>query len=55
MAEQRKQIRLAFVGCGGHSSGTLMPNAHMVKEIQIAAMCDLVADKARTAAERWGG
>lgn len=54
MAEANKQIRLAFIGCGAHSSNTLMPNAHMVAEINIVAMCDLDESKARRAAERWG-
>ena len=54
MADAKKQIRLAFIGCGGHSSATLMPNAHMVAEINIVAMCDLDEAKARRAAEKWG-
>ncbi|MBM4044396.1 MAG: Gfo/Idh/MocA family oxidoreductase [Planctomycetes bacterium] len=54
MPEEKKQIRLGFIGCGGHSSATLQPNAHMVAEIQMVAMCDLDAAKAKRAAERWG-
>jgi len=52
--ESRTQIRLAFIGCGGHSSRTLQPNAHLVEEIDTVAMCDLDEAKARSAAERWG-
>lgn len=48
-----KKIRLGFIGCGGHSSATLQPNAHMVEQIEMVAMCDLDAAKARRACERW--
>ncbi len=54
MAQEVKQVRLGFIGCGGHSSATLMPNAHLVPQIKIAAMCDLDEAKAKKAAERWG-
>ena len=53
-AEQSERIRLGFIGCGGHSSATLQPNAHLVEEIDVVAMCDLDESKARSAAQRWG-
>ena len=49
-----ERVRLAFIGCGSHSSKTLQPNAHGVAEIELVAMCDLDGDRARAAAERWG-
>ena len=52
--EQTERIRLGFIGCGGHSSATLQPNAHLVDPIELVAMCDLDEPKARGAAERWG-
>jgi len=54
MAEERKKLRLAFIGCGSHSSRTLQPNAHLVEEIDMVAMCDLDEAKAKAAAQRWG-
>jgi len=49
-----EKLRLAFIGCGGHSSRTLQPNVHLVEEIELVAMCDLDEAKARQAAQRWG-
>ena len=48
------RVRLAFIGCGSHSSRTLQPNAHLVDEIELVAMCDLDEVRARGAAARWG-
>lgn len=53
-ADEKKQLRLAFIGCGGHSGRTLQPNVHLVEEIELVAMCDLDEEKARAAAARWG-
>ena len=53
-AEAKERVRLAFVGCGAHSSKTLQPNARMVEQIDLIAMCDLDDAKARRAAGRWG-
>ncbi len=49
-----ENARIAFIGCGGHSSRTLMPNAHLATNLDMVAMCDLDAAKAQTAATRWG-
>jgi len=55
MSEQEtRQVRIGFIGCGGHSSRTLQPNAHLAEEVELVAMCDLEEAKARGAAERWG-
>ena len=49
-----RAARLAFIGCGRHSSNTLQPNARLVDRIDLRAMCDLDEDKAKAAAARWG-
>lgn len=48
------KARIAFIGCGGHSSRTLQPNAHAAANVELVAMCDLDEAKARSAARRWG-
>ena len=30
-----ERVRVAFIGCGSHSSKTLQPNAHQVPEIEV--------------------
>lgn len=52
MSDER--IRLAFVGCGRHSTGTLLPNARLMREVELVAMCDLDEQKAQRAAKRYG-
>jgi len=49
-----RAFRLAFIGCGSHSSRTLQPNARMVDRIALRAMCDPDKAKAQAAAPRWG-
>jgi len=53
MAEQRK-ARLAFIGCGGFATGSIFPNLHLVREIDLVAVCDLVRDKAERNARNFG-
>ena len=49
-----KKLRLAFIGCGSHSSRTIQSNAHLVEQIELVAMCDLDEARAKQAAYRWG-
>ncbi|NOZ21268.1 MAG: Gfo/Idh/MocA family oxidoreductase [Planctomycetes bacterium] len=48
------QIRLAFVGCGGHSSGSLQPNVPMIDEIDFVAVADLDESRGAKSAKRYG-
>jgi len=52
--DKKQTVRLAFIGCGSHSGKTLQPNARMVEQIDLVAMCDLDESKAQAAAARWG-
>ena len=52
--QQERQLRLAFIGCGGHSTKSLQPNARIVESIELVAMCDLDENKARRSADMWG-
>lgn len=37
--------RIAFVGCGGHASGSLYPQFHFIDEIDLVAVVDSVEEK----------
>lgn len=49
-----KSARIAFVGAGNHATESLYPNIAHIPEFDLVAVCDLVADKARYAARRFG-
>src|SRR6266545_1811866 len=46
-------LRLAFIGCGGHASN-LIRQTPLIPEIDLVAVCDLDAERARLAARRFG-
>lgn len=48
------QIKLAFIGCGSHSSACLQPNIAHIPQIEFVATCDLDEEKARSCARRFG-
>jgi len=53
MAEAGR-LRLAFIGCGAHSTKSLQPALCQVPEIEYVAACDVVGERAREAARRFG-
>jgi len=53
MPEARK-ARLAFIGCGGFATGSIFPNIHLVPEIDLVAVCDIVKEKAERNARNFG-
>ena len=50
----QQTARIAFVGAGNHATQSLYPNIPMIPEFELVAVCDLVGDKAREAARRYG-
>ena len=48
------QIKLGFIGCGGHSAGSLQPNLTIIDEIDFVATCDLDQSRAQRSARRFG-
>jgi myo-inositol 2-dehydrogenase/D-chiro-inositol 1-dehydrogenase len=46
--------RLAFVGAGNHATQSLYPNIAHLPEFDLAAVCDLDAEKAQYAARKFG-
>ena len=49
-----ESARIAFVGAGNHATEALYPNISHIPEFDLVAVCDLVSDKARYAARRFG-
>jgi len=50
----RSKVRLALIGAGGMANGVHYPSLSEMKDVKLAAICDLVAEKARATAERFG-
>jgi len=48
-------VRVAFVGAGGHATGSLYPQLHRVPDLDLVAVCDLVREKAEHNARWFGG
>ena len=46
--------RIAFVGAGNHSTGSLYPNIAHIPEFDLVAVCDLDEDRAAYTARRFG-
>ena len=53
MADTR-QAKLAFIGCGGFATGSIFPQIHLVPQIDLVAVCDLVKEKAERNARNFG-
>ena len=51
---QTRQAKLAFIGCGGFATGAILPNTHVVPEIDLVAVCDLDRSKAEFAGRNFG-
>lgn len=53
MAEAR-QARIGFVGAGAHATSLLYPSLVQAPSARLVAVCDLQADRAEAAAQRFG-
>ncbi|MEW6357567.1 MAG: Gfo/Idh/MocA family oxidoreductase [Planctomycetota bacterium] len=51
---EKKQAKLAFIGCGGFATASLCPNIHLVPEIDLVAVCDKDEAKAKRNARNFG-
>lgn len=54
MASEKAQARVAFIGCGGHATRSLLPCVHEIPEMDLVATCDLKAELAEDRARRFG-
>jgi len=51
---QTPSARLAFIGAGNHATGSLYPNLAQIPQFDLVAVCDLVEERARYAARKFG-
>ncbi len=49
-----KTARIAFIGAGNHSTESLYPNIAHIPEFDLVAVCDMVSDRAKCTARRYG-
>jgi len=48
------RLRIGFIGCGGQATGNIYPHIMVSPETELVACCDLVEEKAKANAERFG-
>lgn len=48
------RLRVGFVGCGGQATGNIYPHIASSPDMELVACCDLVEEKAKRNAERFG-
>jgi predicted dehydrogenase len=49
-----KTYRIAMIGCGGIANGKHMPSLSKLHNVEMVAFCDIIVEKAREAAEKYG-
>lgn len=49
-----KKLRVAIIGCGGIADGKHMPSLSKLENVEMVAFCDVIEEKARAAAEKYG-
>ena len=49
-----EKLRVGIIGCGGIANGKHMPNLAKIPEVEMVAFCDLIEERAKKAAEKYG-
>jgi len=49
-----EKLRVAFIGCGGQATGNIYPHIASNPEMELVACCDLIEEKVKRNAERFG-
>jgi len=49
-----KKAKIAVIGCGGMANSVHLPSLVEIESCEVVAVCDLVVDRARKAAEKFG-
>ncbi|MBE6688652.1 MAG: Gfo/Idh/MocA family oxidoreductase [Ruminococcaceae bacterium] len=49
-----KKLKVGIIGCGGIANGKHMPSLAKVAEAEMVAFCDIIEDKAKAAATKYG-
>jgi predicted dehydrogenase len=50
-----KKLRVAIIGCGGIANGKHMPSLKKLDQVELAAFCDILEERAIEAREKFGG
>jgi predicted dehydrogenase len=49
-----KKIRVGIIGCGGIANGKHLPSLSKLEQVEIAAFCDIISERAIKSAEKYG-
>ena len=49
-----KKLRIGIIGCGGIANGKHMPSLSKLKEVEMVAFCDIIEQRAKDAALKFG-
>lgn len=49
-----EKLKLGIIGCGGIANGKHLPSLSKLEQIELVAFCDVVLDRAQTAASKYG-
>lgn len=49
-----EKIRVGIIGCGGIANGKHLPGLQACEDVEMVAFCDLIEQRARDAAEKYG-
>ena len=49
-----KTVKIGIIGCGGIANGKHLPSLSNVDGVELVAFCDLIEERARAAAEKYG-
>ena len=49
-----RRLRIGIIGCGGIANGKHMPALKAINKADMVAFCDLIKEKAETAAKAYG-
>lgn len=49
-----KKVKVGIIGCGGIANGKHMPSLHKLTDVEMAAFCDVVPEKAEKAKDQYG-
>jgi predicted dehydrogenase len=48
------KVRIGIIGCGGIANGKHMPSLKKIPQVEMVAFCDLIPERAKEAAEKYG-
>lgn len=52
--DTEKKLKIGIIGCGGIANGKHMPSLAKLKNVEMAAFCDITLEKAQKAAKEYG-